>query len=35
MRPLTANPARLEVPAIVAPVRIAKNPDFEYRDYEP
>jgi hypothetical protein len=35
MRPLSANPARLEVPVIIAPVRVTKNPEVEYRDYEP
>ncbi len=35
MRPLSPNPARLEVPVIIAPVRITRNPEVEYRDYEP
>lgn len=34
MRPLSADPSRLEVPVIIAPVRINRNPEFEYRDIE-
>ena len=35
MRPLSANPARLEVPVIVAPVRVNRDPDLPYQDVEP
>ena len=34
MRPLSPDPSRLEVPAIVVPIRVTRNPKVEYLDYE-
>jgi hypothetical protein len=34
MSPLSPDPARLEVPSIVAPIHTRRNPDFEYTDWE-
>jgi general secretion pathway protein J len=34
MSPLNPDPARLEVPSIVAPIHTRRNPDFVYTDWE-
>jgi prepilin-type N-terminal cleavage/methylation domain-containing protein len=34
MTPLSTDPSRLEVPVIVAPVRITRDPMMQYQDYE-
>jgi prepilin-type N-terminal cleavage/methylation domain-containing protein len=34
LSPLSPDPARLEVPSIVAPIHTRRNPDFEYTDWE-
>jgi general secretion pathway protein J len=34
MSPLSPDPARLEVPSIVAPIHTTRNPEFQYTDWE-
>ena len=35
MAPLSTDPSRLEVPTIVAPIRVTRDPDMNYVDVEP
>jgi general secretion pathway protein J len=35
LAPLSSDPSLLEVPSIIAPVRVTRDPMLEYQDYEP